>query len=566
MAHTGYYSDLSSFANVDQALAQAQLYRDQSQAAAEAADVSEDNAAESENKAAASALDAQTSATAAGNSAVNASNSADAALDSATIAVDSSQDAEASASTAATQATNASNSATAAAGSATAAQTSATAAAGSATAAATSATNATTQATNANNSATAAATSELNATAAAGSAQSSATAAGTSATAAAGSASSAQTSATNASTSATAAAGSASASAQSAADALNASQGAAVPMFTVLWNPSRTSIPAGYVAADGQLLNRATYPAAWSGINANNVPVVSDSTWISDPHLRASYSTGNGSSTFRVPDYNGQSSGSLGSTFLRGDGALSSGVIGRMQRDSMRDHIHPVLGGSGTTQATSGTFGLYGGSAASVNVNGDTADDSYHISGSRSPKSLIGKAGDVLSQSSFFNPSETRPLNATGCWIVKLYGAVTNTGSADAAQLASDLANLSGQYNNLQGRVTNLEGYYETTMSWTAGGDLTVTHNLGKVPKLIQFELITLAAVNGQPAGAVIGIVNGINYSAAGSNWGVEYRNQTTTKVDLKVGSSGFAFSNAAGSFSSVTNTQAALKVKVWGY
>lgn len=46
--------------------------------------------------------------------------------------------------------------------------------------------------------------------------------------------------------------------------------------------------------------------------------------------------------------------------------------------------------------------------------------------------------------------NENRPLNVTGCWIVKLFGAVTNPGAVDAAQLASDLVALTARVSTLE--------------------------------------------------------------------------------------------------------------------
>lgn len=222
------------------------------------------------------------------------------------------------------------------------------------------------------------------------------------------------------------------------------------PMFSVMWWPQRSAIPAGYVAADGQTLSRATYPDAWAGIQAGNVPTVADATWNSTPTERGKFTAGDGSTTFRLPDYNGKFSGSLGAVFLRGDGALSAAIAGVIQQDTYKDHSHAVLGGSGAAQVTSTTYGLYGGTDASSGVDPNTTDAAYFLRGNRSAKTLISNASVVTSQSADVS-TENRPLNVTGCWVIKLYGAVVNTGSADAAQLASDYANLASRTTALEG-------------------------------------------------------------------------------------------------------------------
>lgn len=180
-------------------------------------------------------------------------------------------------------------------------------------------------------------------------------------------------------------------------------------LFMPFWWPNRAAIPAGFVAADGQTLPRATYPDAAAGIIAGNVPTVADATWLSTPLQRGRYTVGDGSTTFRLPDYNGKYSGSLGAVFLRGDGALSAGTNGDIQLDELKAHTHTY--GSATSKA---------------------ADGATH--------------GTAINQGAYATSStggtETRPLNVTGCWVVKLFGAITNPGSANAAQLATDLANL----------------------------------------------------------------------------------------------------------------------------
>ncbi|MFP3830576.1 hypothetical protein, partial [Pseudomonas sp. SIMBA_021] len=49
--------------------------------------------------------------------------------------------------------------------------------------------------------------------------------------------------------------------------------------------------------------------------------------------------------------------------------------------------------------------------------------------------------------------TETRPVNVAGVWIIHAFGAVTNPGAADAAQLASDYATLNAAFQTLRGQV-----------------------------------------------------------------------------------------------------------------
>lgn len=93
-----------------------------------------------------------------------------------------------------------------------------------------------------------------------------------------------------------------------------------------LWT-SRAFIPAWSVVADGQILNRADWPELWA--HAQIHTPISDADWLANPGKRGNYSNGDGSTTFRVPDFNGVQSGSIPGLFGRGDqgGALPSGGV-----------------------------------------------------------------------------------------------------------------------------------------------------------------------------------------------------------------------------------------------
>ena len=94
----------------------------------------------------------------------------------------------------------------------------------------------------------------------------------------------------------------------------------------VVWFPCRAVIADGYIAADGQEVARSSAPALVAKLD--DLPTVSDATWLADKTYRASYSLGDGSSTFRYPDYNGNYSGDA-RLFLSGDGthAAAYGVV-----------------------------------------------------------------------------------------------------------------------------------------------------------------------------------------------------------------------------------------------
>ena len=247
MAHTGYYSDLSSFANVDQALAQALLYRDQAAASALESDTSADAALVSETN-------ADASASASLSSAVDSSNSAAASATSASLSEGSQLAALASETAAAGSATSASTSASTATTQAGIATTQASNASSSASDAATSATTATTQAGIATTQASNAATSATNASTSASTATTQATNAASSATAASGSATSAATSETNAAASASSASTSASTATTQAGIAVSAATSATFNFRNRLINPNFGINQRGYVSGTATIV------------------------------------------------------------------------------------------------------------------------------------------------------------------------------------------------------------------------------------------------------------------------------------------------------------------------
>lgn len=253
---------------------------------------------------------------------------------------------------------------------------------------------------------------------------------------------------------------------------------ASIPLFMVQWWPNRASIPAGYAPADGQLLSRATFPDAWAGIQAGNVPTVADGTWLSTPIERGKYTAGDGATSFRLPDYNGKAAGSLGAVFMRGDGALSAAVAGAIQTDATQGHRHYLDGNVGTDK-------IYNSTAYSTgpNVNGPAMGASAAQNGQATvTTSPVTDGVNGAPRTA----SETRPLNVTGCWIIKLFGSVTNPGSADAAQLATDYTALIARVAALEARPRGIgDGQTWQDVRADRAGGVTYTNTTGRTIVLL---------------------------------------------------------------------------------
>ncbi|MGK8221881.1 phage tail protein [Achromobacter xylosoxidans] len=214
-----------------------------------------------------------------------------------------------------------------------------------------------------------------------------------------------------------------------------------IPLGFVVWCPSRAFIWAGWAPLDGQTISRATYPEACAAFLAGTVPMVEDAAWLADPTKRASYAKGDGRTTLRLPDLNGKSQGTLGALFLRGDGLLSNGSPGQIQRDQLQNHEHLI---NLRTSPATGT---------------DAGRADYGV-GAGSQYGTVGAYNARLG-------AETRPLNATGCWVVKLAGVVVNAGAVDAMRVAADLAMVDAVVQALKGQLDGAFGVGQTLQGLT---------------------------------------------------------------------------------------------------
>ncbi|WP_025139005.1 phage tail protein [Achromobacter sp. DH1f] len=303
----------------------------------------------------------------------------------------------------------------------------------------------------------------------------------------------------------------------------------AVPLGAVALWPLRSSIPAGQIPADGQTISRATFPDLAQMVIDGKLPVVAEADWVADPLKRGSYTLGDGSTTIRLPDYNGQAAGSVGALFMRGDGAMSSGANGVIQRDAI--------------QNINGTFDIGWGALLgrlamdpSRQVSGPLRYNLGPGSGRVINSDLRSGYSDYLESYTFDaslvarTATETRPSNVSGVWTIQTFGVVVNPGSADAAQLASDYAVLNAAVQTQGGKLQVLDGQFQTLKSKAFGVDqawigftpgagagqrmTTVTYtNSTSRPIIVAIQFSTTGN-----NGYLIGFVNG--KSVAFGSWG----------------------------------------------
>ena len=199
------------------------------------------------------------------------------------------------------------------------------------------------------------------------------------------------------------------------------------------FNGSRATLPAGYIAADGQTLTRTDSKVKdlWAAVSSGLLASISEYDWIngiSDQYgahpgiHRGKYSTGDGSTNFRVPDLNGMQYGSISSPFLRGAG-VGAGEVGRVYENGAPNITGKIRAGSDGTYGrifldeTSGAFAhsgedgvQFGPSSTSINGRFNTVNLNAAYS-----NAAYGRDGTV----------EVRPNSIVGIWIIRANGSFT---------------------------------------------------------------------------------------------------------------------------------------------
>lgn len=198
--------------------------------------------------------------------------------------------------------------------------------------------------------------------------------------------------------------------------------------LTQWWGGTRASIPEKYTPQDGQLLSRASYPSLWALVSSGSFPLINDAQWSANPGQRGCFSTGDGATTFRMPDLNGKQGGSVGAVVLRGDGGYSTGASGGIQDSDNLAHTHSVTinpagghshsindpGHAHTVQASGGDLLSGGGSVPRAY----TATQTTSYSGTGISINGVGDHAHGVSVTAS-GGNETRGKSVTGVWIIR---------------------------------------------------------------------------------------------------------------------------------------------------
>jgi microcystin-dependent protein len=161
-------------------------------------------------------------------------------------------------------------------------------------------------------------------------------------------------------------------------------------------------VPAGYLPLAGQLVSRATFAALWTLISkpANGFALVADAAWLAG--ASASFSSGDGATTFRLPDAQAMYLRGTGSNTVQktANGTFFAGpALGGVQGDQFQGHEHQY------SLAAEANVGAGSGIPASGPISYSTQNTSVPVSDGTNGTPRVG--------------AETRPASFGVNFIIK---------------------------------------------------------------------------------------------------------------------------------------------------
>lgn len=307
------------------------------------------------------------------------------------------------------------------------------------------------------------------------------------------------------------------------------------------WKFSRATIPGGRLPNDGQIVTngRTLYPEFWALIQPF---CVTDAVWLASPYTsRGMFSSGDGSTNFRMPDDNGKHAdgNTIAAMLLRGDGKNSAGTPGLHQADQMQGFTM----GLGAFRLTSQSAGYATPSNASATLRSAFMGSVYN-----DPTIPLATQVTDGTNGTPRVGSETRGANSTVIWCTTVAKVGVNTGTVDVTVLSNTVGQQGTAIADIQSKqVFTKETVVGPIALPGASTDVTVTHNIGAVPKVCRFYLRYKAAANGMSIGEeqLLGEVQ--NYAGSALTWNCIGQRATATTIQVRTGAGGIYGYNASG-------------------
>lgn len=189
------------------------------------------------------------------------------------------------------------------------------------------------------------------------------------------------------------------------------------------------NIPAGSLPLQGGLYSRLAYPDLWEWVQKQSGYLKAESEWqelaVSNGGNVPFYSSGDGSTTFRVPSLK---------CWVKGASSISE--VSEYLAAAL-PNIEGQLGLWGTEKQYSTTSGAFSTNNGALEYGGGHIQDA----------GLIADFNASLSNPIYGASDTVQPPSIVGLWCVKAYGTVTNVGSTDVAAIAQGLTRVENKLN-----------------------------------------------------------------------------------------------------------------------
>lgn len=219
------------------------------------------------------------------------------------------------------------------------------------------------------------------------------------------------------------------------------------------------NIPAGSLPLQGGLYSRLAYPDLWEWVQKQTGYLKAESEW---QELAASnsgnvpfYSTGDGTTTFRVPSLK---------CWVKGANGIEE--VGSYLEAQLIEHYHAFGYNKGNDD---GRF-IATNETKTYNLPNNVGFRGWNGSGGgySSDAASAAKANMVTSLSVEVqgNSDTVQPPSIVGMWLVKAYGTVTNVGSTDVANISTGLTQAETRISALENHgagATVVESYRNGT-------------------------------------------------------------------------------------------------------
>ena len=221
-----------------------------------------------------------------------------------------------------------------------------------------------------------------------------------------------------------------------------------------MMHATRAYIPGYELPLDGQLVNRADWPDLWAW--AQMTTPITDSAWMADVTQRGKYSTGDGSTTFRLPDWNGVQSGSIPGAFFRGGVSSADMTMALNAAPAISGYVGTTTGGGNMLPVNPGFYESNG----SLVFENETrfAISNVGTASQSSPSRIRLDASKSSAAYGRNATTEVRPNQVCGVWVVRAKGAFTAA--------------------NTSWSVINGDSAAPSTGTVVAGGDVVSQYNI----------------------------------------------------------------------------------------